>query len=290
MQCKHFFLSLLAAATCRAALVQYHPPCGNPAPSDEYRQVLAEAKASEVSAHATADAKRAVRTVKTWVHIIAADQSRSGGAIGRDVIDAQIKVLNSNFAATGYQFSLQDVSYTYDNRWSDIGTSWDLTSLKYGLRRGSYADLNLYYFRSITDSANGYGLTGYCNYPANGNDYGTYYNDGCNLHVETTPGGTFSPYNQGKITSHEVGHWFGLIHPWGGYNTGGCDGAGDEVDDTPAQYGPDYGCKVGYDSCPYLPGTDPVRNIMGYSDNSCVNEFTKGQITRMNYMYSQYRG
>lgn len=183
----------------------------------------------------------------------------------RNVIDSQMQVLNNNFASTGYQFSLQNVSYTYDSSWSDINTNWDLTSLKRSLRQGNYADLNIYYFRSIT-ADNGYSLTGYCNYPANGNDYNTFWNDGCNLHVGTMPGGSFSPWNQGKITSHEVGHWFGLIHPWGEYNDGGCSGAGDQIDDTPAQYQPDYGCRVGYDSCPNSPGTDPVRNIMGYSD------------------------
>ncbi|OAQ98769.1 hypothetical protein LLEC1_06228 [Akanthomyces lecanii] len=291
MQLRHLFLSLVAAATCKAVAVDRPAMCGNPAPSKEYRQMLAEASAAEASAstHASVEA-RAPRTVNTWVHIIAADQTRSGGYISRDVVNAQMRVLNNNYASTGYQFSLQDVSYTVDYTWSDIRTDWDLTRLKAYLRKGTYADLNLYYFRSITDYNTGSGLTGYCNYPANGNDYGVYNNDGCNLHVETMPGGTFSPWNQGKITSHEVGHWFGLIHPWGDYNTGGCSGAGDQVSDTPAQYSPDYGCRVGYDSCPYSPGTDPVRNIMGYSDNSCVNEFTAGQITRMNTMYGQYRG
>ncbi len=183
----------------------------------------------------------------------------------RNTIDAQIKVLNDNFYGTGYQFSLQDVSYTYDSSWSDIRSNWDLTKLKYSLRKGNYADLNLYYFRSITGT-NGYGLTGYCNYPADSRDYSTYYNDGCNLHVETTPGGSFTPWSQGKITSHEVGHWFGLIHPWGDYDNGGCSGAGDEVNDTPAQAQADYGCQTTLDSCPQQPGLDPVRNFMGYSD------------------------
>lgn len=174
--------------------------------------------------------------------------------------------MNNNFASTGYQFSLQDVSYTVDYTWSDARTTWDLTPLKKYLRKGTYSDLNLYYFHNIIDDATGYRLTGYCNYPANGNDYGVFNNDGCNLHVESMPGGNFSPWNQGKITSHEVGHWFGLIHPWGDdpYNNG-CSGVGDQVDDTPAQYGADYGCQVS-DTCQNLPGNDPIHNIMGYND------------------------
>ena len=187
------------------------------------------------------------------------------GILQRDVVNQQIQVLNNNFASTGYQFSLQDVSYTVDYRWSDIRTTWDLTSLKQSLRKGTYSDLNLYYFHNIIDNATGYKLTGYCNYPDNGNYNSVFYNDGCNLHVESMPGGNFSPWNQGKITSHEVGHWFGLIHPWGDGSNNGCSGVGDQVDDTPAQYAADYGCSVS-DTCQNLPGNDPIHNIMGYND------------------------
>ncbi|ATY61802.1 metalloprotease 1 [Cordyceps militaris] len=289
MQLKHLFVSQLATAACRAAVVEPHPPCGNPAPSREYLQILAKAKVAEVSVHASTNVKRVARTVNTYLHIIAADNTRAGGAIGQHVIDNQMNVLNSNFGSTGYQFSLQGVDYTYDTLWSDIVLNRDLTNLKSSLRKGSYSDLNIYYFRSIS-AKKGFRLTGYCSNPGNGSDNKTFYNDGCNLHVETMPGGSYWPWNEGKITSHEVGHWFGLIHPWGVNDAGGCSGVGDLVDDTPAQYSANYGCQVGYDSCPLLPGTDPIHNFMGYSDNSCVNEFTQGQITRMNYMFNKYRG
>ncbi len=82
MQLTHLFLSLLTATTCTAVAVTPHAMCGNPAPSKEYRQVLAEAQIAEASASASANAKRATTTVKTYVHIIAADNSRAGGAIG----------------------------------------------------------------------------------------------------------------------------------------------------------------------------------------------------------------
>lgn len=64
---------------------------------------------------------------------------------------------------------------------------------------------------------------------------------------------------------HEVGHWLGLIHTF----QGGCDNDVDDVvDDTPREDNPESAlvnsdCKS-MDSCPDQPGTDSIRNFMGY--------------------------
>lgn len=48
--------------------------------------------------------------------------------------------------------------------------------------------------------------------------------------------GSFSltyPYNEGRTTTHEVGHWFNLFHIWGD-DSGACNGS-DNVNDTPTK-------------------------------------------------------
>ncbi len=91
------------------------------------------------------------------------------------------------------------------------------------------------------------------------------------------------PYDEGRICTHEVGHFFGLRHVWG---EGNCD-FDDYVFDTPRQSGVLFGCTTTSNTCndmnygsPY-DSVDMVRNYMQYSDNACVNIFTLGQKNRM---------
>ena len=73
----------------------------------------------------------------------------------------------------------------------------------------------------------------------------------------------------------------------------------DYVADTPAEAfsssstalaGFTAGCPVGRDSCPSLPGLDPVRNQMDYSDDDCTTDgFTKGQFERMKGQFLFWR-
>ena len=76
----------------------------------------------------------------------------------------------------------------------------------------------------------------------------------------------------------------GLFHTF----QGGCSGPGDYIDDTPAVAGPNYGCPVGIDSC-FGGGADLVRNFMDYTDDSCMDSFTNGQMDDMQMLWSVYR-
>lgn len=87
-------------------------------------------------------------------------------------------------------------------------------------------------------------------------------------------------FGMGRTATHEVGHWLNLFHIWG-LNTG-CE-ADDEVEDTPNSESPNFGCKVDHTSCG---GTDMVENFMDYSDDACMNLFTRGQIDRMESLFA----
>jgi hypothetical protein len=84
-----------------------------------------------------------------------------------------------------------------------------------------------------------------------------------------------SPYNLGRTTTHEIGHYLNLHHPWSVCS----DTLGDYVDDTPEQDEPYYGCpSYPQNSC----GTsDLFMNFMNYVDDRCMSMFSKGQKMRM---------
>ncbi len=92
--------------------------------------------------------------------------------------------------------------------------------------------------------------------------------------------GTFpalqAPYNLGRTTTHEVGHWLGLRHAWG---DGDCS-VDDFCDDTPLCSNPVYGCPSSAASC--ISGVARMlQNYMEYTDDACMNIFTIDQATRM---------
>jgi len=84
------------------------------------------------------------------------------------------------------------------------------------------------------------------------------------------------PYNLGRTLTHEVGHWFNLQHTWGS-GSGSCL-QDDGVTDTPNTDQPHYACPLNTISCSVRA---MVQNYMDYTDDSCMNLFTLGQIARM---------
>jgi hypothetical protein len=95
-----------------------------------------------------------------------------------------------------------------------------------------------------------------------------------------------NPYNLGATLVHEVGHWLGLEHTF----EGGCSQTNDGVGDTPAIREPTSGCPLSRrDTCPNMPGADQFENYMDYSDDRCMNLFTRGQIERMVASYEGLR-
>jgi hypothetical protein len=93
-----------------------------------------------------------------------------------------------------------------------------------------------------------------------------------------------SKNNKGRTATHEVGHYFNLLHIWGENST--CDDD-DLVDDTPKQATSNLGCPTFPQiSC----GVGSMfMNFMDYTDDACMGLFTNGQKARMLAALTQFR-
>lgn len=90
-------------------------------------------------------------------------------------------------------------------------------------------------------------------------------------------------YSLGRTTTHEVGHYFNLNHPWGSGGINSNCTADDGVADTPKQKEPNYGCSTTYPhiTCNNGPYGDMFNNYMDYGNDPCIFFFTNGQKARM---------
>ncbi|KAI9147236.1 Extracellular metalloprotease [Paramyrothecium foliicola] len=258
--------------------------CGNPEPTEEQQQVAKDFLQQErLLRTGSAPVKRQTISVDTYFHILADAETVEGGYLTTESLDAQLQKINDAYGPHGFTFNLVDTDYTINSRWA-VGS--DGTAMKRALRKGSYSDLNVYFHKSLPN-----GLGGQCPFPrAATPGSSAFINDGCIVLGGSVPGGLLGePYHLGGILVHEIGHWMNLFHTF----QGGCTG-GDSVDDTPAQSTLTRGCapKEGLpwpDTCPNLPGLDPIQNFMDYSGDTCWEEFTAGQEERMHSAWRAYR-
>ena len=90
---------------------------------------------------------------------------------------------------------------------------------------------------------------------------------------------TSNLYCCGRTTTHEVGHWLGLIHP------NGDDFCGDDyVTDTPPveALNETDKCDLIFSTCrPGVRTRNMIENYMDYTPDACMNVFTGGQRDRM---------
>jgi hypothetical protein len=96
-----------------------------------------------------------------------------------------------------------------------------------------------------------------------------------------------APYDRGRVTTHEIGHCFNLLHTSPG-STSCTDN--DNVSDTPVPYSfsnnpcPTYPV---LDACnPTAPGVQFMNFMDGVTEDTCINMFTAGQAVRMNAVLS----
>jgi hypothetical protein len=93
--------------------------------------------------------------------------------------------------------------------------------------------------------------------------------------------GPFPSYNKGRTTTHEIGHYLGLIHIWGDGNSCSDPINTDFCLDTPKQGEFTSGCPTAaLPSC--TSGVPKMKeNYMDYTNDGCMNIFTQDQKKRM---------
>jgi hypothetical protein len=160
-------------------------------------------------------------------------------------------------------------SFSFDNNYYAASgqPAWDPT--KYlNIWVGKFTDNSLLGFAYLPDSA-GANYDGLCiSYTAFG-----------------TTGTAAAPFNKGRTATHEIGHYFGLDHPWGADDSN-CNTTAnsDGVADTPATNNPYYNCPTfpsNTNACNTTANGSMFMNYMDYVNDACMYMFTLNQSTRM---------
>jgi hypothetical protein len=227
-------------------------------------------------------------TIPVWVHVISKGSGFANGELSADMIQTQLRVLDSSYsggtggAGTGFGFQLVGITRTTNQVWFEsMATNVEVElEAKRALRRGGPETLNIY-------TVDGGPYLGFAYFPSilSSSTYSIL--DGVVLDWRSLPGGTFAIYSEGDTATHEVGHWLALYHTF----EGKCSGKNDYVSDTPAEFSPAFFCPVGRDTCAGTskPGADPIFNFMDYSQDSCMFQFTPGQVQRMRSAWAAFR-
>lgn len=247
--------------------------------------------------------ERAVVTIPVVVHVVYNTTSEN---ISDSRILSQIDVLNEDFrrlnadasetpsywtsiaADCEIEFCLatkdpSGASTTGITRTSTTKTSFSTTAneMKFSTYGHAIWDRSKYLNIWVCDISGG--ILGYAQFPG-----GSASTDGVVIdYVYMGVGGSgASPYDLGRTTTHEVGHWLNCYHIWGDDGTS-CSGS-DSVSDTPNQADENYGCPSAGSrvSCSNGPNGDMFQNYMDYTDDACMNLFTAGQKSRMQALFS----
>ena len=204
-------------------------------------------------------------TIDVYWHVIT---DGTKGKLSASQINGQITVLNNAYAGSGFCFALTGTTTTNNSRWyNGLERLHARRPMKTALRKGDMADLNIY-------TANLGGEPARLGDLPEEQAYDTM--DGVVILDQSLPGRHGRALQPGR---HRDARDRPLAEPLP-HVPGRLLGLRGRVTDTPAEASAAFGCPTGRDTCTPA-GTDPIKNFMDYTDDSCMNTFSAGQATRM---------
>ncbi len=283
------FLTIVASAQTIERCYELSAPFYNPQLSEELEQYTAEwVKNKPLTS-------RSKITIPVVVHIV---WNKEEDNISDEQVHSQIAALNRDFQLENDNLDI--ISSSFENIIGNVGFEFCLASSDpegnptNGITRtetrftniGTRGNSIIYYSEEggkdawDTDKylniwvAEIPDILGYASRPgANSKP-----EDGVVINTQAfgTVGTVQAPYNLGRTTTHEIGHYFNLLHLEG--DNPSCE-EDDLVLDTPLQMTRYFGCPdINTFSCG---SQDLVSNFMNYVDDACMALFTKGQADRM---------
>jgi hypothetical protein len=196
-------------------------------------------------------------------------------------IQKGIDSMNESYKLINLEFYINNTYFINDDTYYNLSAPDRFTLFE---AKNQPNQINIYYSGTLTDEK-GYGLCGLSTYPTIHTTYGIVIQDSCAMVALT----------------HEMGHFFSLLHTFetilGQECSNNCTESGDLLCDTPPDPGKKSsnnpeGCDGIFGSdliCLYSCGNDPcgkpysplVDNIMSYYWSWCLDEFTQEQYSRI---------
>ena len=225
--------------------------------------------------HTNGDGFLSPTTIQDQIDVLNEDFQALPGSPGAPGIDARIRFHLATHDPAGNPTS--GITYSTNNTWfQDGGAYWNTLAWDTNRYLNVYSNSAGGYFGYVPDWPQG-GLVGQKH-------------DRVVVWWEAVGKAPTSgwPLNMGRTLTHEVGHYFGLDHPF----IGGCASAascytnGDLICDTSPQGTETFGCPGAKSTCG---SPDAIHNYMDYSDDHCMWEFTPEQINRMRCTIQHWR-
>lgn len=237
------------------------------------------------------------------IDILNEDFRKVAGSLGDgDGVDTKIEFCLATFKPNGTTPST-GITYHYDNPSDPYPTNWTIynhmpvspheTKIKSTVQWDPNKFLNIWVVEGmqVRDASEQYlgELFGFASWPFN---LATSPERDCvvlNLGTLGKQPGHPDGKTEGRVLTHEIGHWLNLFHVWGPYGNSSC-AEDDDVDDTPICSNPKWTASpvcAPLNQCVTennLVGSfslRPIENYMDYSDDGCMNAFTQGQKERM---------